>query len=568
LRISSDGFFFDAGEPGPPLTAVELERAADAEAIADAGATGVLVDWPPKDGLVEAARSAGLLVVAKALPEPGPGRVVRRRAAELASHPAGAAVALWLVPDGHGNATQQLACGLRDVQGELVAAPVSDPWTGACPGQAATGSAGGVAELLDLQLAARRRPFVALPGANPASEALAADLGAACLVVTAARGGARAAAGLVERERRRLDAAPAISVVVCAYNAERELPGCLCSLAALRYPRFEVLVVDDGSSDETVGVARAHGVKVVTIPRLGISAARNAGVRAAEGEVVAFLDADEEAPPDWLGLLWRGMEACGADAVTGPNLPFPRDGLQARAVSTMPGAAVPVVRAGGEAEHLTSCNMAVRRPLLQAVAFDERRAAGEDVAFSFDARDSGARLYYLPTAAVWHHRRATVRGFLRQQVSYGEAVREDLEERFSPGERGTGRRRLGRPVFRGSEAAQLFAHADYPAASGLPLRLMAILAAGSAAGLPVAAARGRVGRWAACSGASLGAVVLWVVVAVPVFAPRSGPAGLWQRLLTAAIWIVRPAAHRLGGLRGRRRRARGETRDPVTEPHR
>ena len=96
--------------------------------------------------------------------------------------------------------------------------------------------------------------------------------------------------------------------MVCAYNAADTIDDCLSSLATLTYPSFEVIVVNDGSTDATASIARQHasrhpGVRVIDVPKGGLSAARNAGLAAATGEIVAYTDADVRVDPDWLTYL-------------------------------------------------------------------------------------------------------------------------------------------------------------------------------------------------------------------------------------------------------------------------
>src|SRR6476469_10004419 len=95
---------------------------------------------------------------------------------------------------------------------------------------------------------------------------------------------------------------PLVSVVIPAYNAERFLGEAIESVLAQGYAHFELIVVDDGSSDRTAEVARSFGDRVRTIEQenSGVSAARNAGTRAAGGELLAFLDADDRWSPGWL----------------------------------------------------------------------------------------------------------------------------------------------------------------------------------------------------------------------------------------------------------------------------
>ena len=112
-----------------------------------------------------------------------------------------------------------------------------------------------------------------------------------------------------------------ISVVIPAYNEEQYLHRCLAALARQTYPagRFEVIVVDNGSTDATAEIARRYGVRVVTEPRKGVAHARQAGFAAARGAIIASTDADTVVPPFWVARIaeyFRADPALGA--VYGP----------------------------------------------------------------------------------------------------------------------------------------------------------------------------------------------------------------------------------------------------------
>ena len=229
---------------------------------------------------------------------------------------------------------------------------------------------------------------------------------------------------------------PRVSVVVCTYNGGRTLEQCLRSLGQLDYPDYEVIVVDDGSTDDTPQiVARFPRFRAVNQPNRGLSVARNVGLALATGDIVAYTDSDCFADRDWLTLLVAQLERSGAAAVGGPNL-TPDDGWLAACVAASPGQPTHVLESDQVAEHIPGCNMAFRREALQAInGFDALyRTAGDDVDVCWRLQQAGRWITFAPGAFVWHHRRQGPRSFLRQQAGYGEAealLRFHHPERFN-----------------------------------------------------------------------------------------------------------------------------------------
>ncbi len=241
-----------------------------------------------------------------------------------------------------------------------------------------------------------------------------------------------------------------------------------------------MIVVDDGSRDRGIvrdAASTLPSARVVRSPGRGPAAARNLGVRAAEGEVICFIDDDCVAADSWAREL--------ADAVVDSS---EAGGLAAAAGRTCPphGAAATVAasqaiveyvtlasldRASGRLGFAPTCNLAATRETLSRLPFDESypSAAGEDREWCARAAAAGVAISWQPRATVVHHQvLGGARGFFGQQYRYGRGA-----ARFR---RGEAERRLARPGFysglvrRGFEAGV--------AAGGLVLAAQAATAAG------------------------------------------------------------------------------------------
>lgn len=216
---------------------------------------------------------------------------------------------------------------------------------------------------------------------------------------------------------------PCVSVVVCSYNGASTLRNCLEGLLELEYPNFEVIVVDDGSTDATSEIASEYGFRVIRTENNGLSVARNIGMEAANGEIVAYIDDDAYPDPHWLIYLSTAFLNKDVAGVGGPNIAPPDDGFIADGVSNAPGGPIHVLLSDWEAEHIPGCNMAIRKSYLQEIGgFDsEFRAAGDDVDVCWRLRERGWKLLFSPGAMVWHHPRKSIRAYWKQQRGYGKA---------------------------------------------------------------------------------------------------------------------------------------------------
>ena len=171
---------------------------------------------------------------------------------------------------------------------------------------------------------------------------------------------------------------PDVSVIVCTWNRAALLPAVLSSLFEQDFPeeRFEIVVVDNGSSDDTASVLRTLGAgrrfRVLSEPRLGVAFARETGWRAAKGDTIVFIDDDCAAPPSWLRALTASLAARGTDVAcvggrvapvwSAPRPAWLSDGLMPYLGLQDLGASA---RAIGRSEWLCSNNLAFRRAALE-----------------------------------------------------------------------------------------------------------------------------------------------------------------------------------------------------------
>jgi len=216
---------------------------------------------------------------------------------------------------------------------------------------------------------------------------------------------------------------PRVSVVVCSYNGSRTIRECLDGIKKLDYPNFEVIVIDDGSTDSTAAIASEFDVHLIRTENRGLSSARNLGLEAASGEIIAYLDDDASPDPHWLTYMAASFRSTEHAGIGGPNVGPPNDGLVADCVANAPGNPVHVLISDELAEHIPGCNMAFRREALKAIGgFDTQfRVAGDDVDLCWRVWERGWTLGFNPAALVWHHRRGSIRSYWKQQIGYGKA---------------------------------------------------------------------------------------------------------------------------------------------------
>jgi len=223
---------------------------------------------------------------------------------------------------------------------------------------------------------------------------------------------------------------PSFSVVVPTHARPAALALCLEALARLDYPRdaFEVVVVDDDGGIPLDGIVACYrdrlDVTLAVQDRAGPSAARNAGVRRAKGEYVAFTDDDCRPEPGWLRALAARFERDREAAVGGRTV----NGLPRNAFARASQLVVDLVYAHYNddpecARFLASNNVAFPADGFQeAGGFDESFRTSEDRELCDRWVAGGRRLVYAPEAGVEHVRDVRLGGFLRQHFGYGRGA--------------------------------------------------------------------------------------------------------------------------------------------------
>ena len=224
---------------------------------------------------------------------------------------------------------------------------------------------------------------------------------------------------------------PKISVVIPVYNCRETIRKCLNALAALDHSSFEVIVVDDGSTDGTAEICEAFpGTKVIRLDRGGPSCARNVGISQAQGEFVAFTDGDCIVDRKWLAELEKGFGRPEVAGVGGDQK-SPEDetttGKRIQEFLKLIGFMTDYIKTAStmrETEHNPSCNVMYRKSALAEVGgFDEELFPSEDVELDLKIRRRGYGLLYNPAAVVGHYRPGNYRDFASMMKRYGGSQR-------------------------------------------------------------------------------------------------------------------------------------------------
>jgi glycosyltransferase involved in cell wall biosynthesis len=212
---------------------------------------------------------------------------------------------------------------------------------------------------------------------------------------------------------------PLISIVIPARNEGKRIARCLEALRnqSLDRGQYEVIVVDDGSDDDTTDVAARQGARVVRQPGKGAAAARNRGIDEARGEIILFTDADCIPEERWAERLSAPLTQAAVQGTVGRII-----SRQAHWVACMIQVELNerYLRMGQQ-EHIdfvSSGTCGFKRSLLCQNRFDESFRWAEDLELSFRLANSGNRMVFVPDALVEHEHPESLLTYLRRKFCY------------------------------------------------------------------------------------------------------------------------------------------------------
>jgi biofilm PGA synthesis N-glycosyltransferase PgaC len=227
---------------------------------------------------------------------------------------------------------------------------------------------------------------------------------------------------------------PLVSVIVPGYNESKVVGNCVESILASEYPNFEIILVDDGSTDDTLSVMHSFAidprVQVIGKPNGGKASALNAGIAAARGEILFFVDADGLFTPSAIREMLNGFTSEKIGAVCGNDAPVNLDRIQTRLACIQTHVGTGFVR---RALALVNClpivsgNIgAFRRNVIEKTGPFLEGFIGEDLELTWRVHKAGFRVNFAPRAVVLAEVPSTVKDLWKQRVRWARGLLQTI----------------------------------------------------------------------------------------------------------------------------------------------
>jgi len=222
---------------------------------------------------------------------------------------------------------------------------------------------------------------------------------------------------------------PLVSIIIPVRNEENTIEKCLHSLNALKYPYYEIIVVNDGSTDRTEKIlAQFNDITVLTTEGVGPSMARNLAIEKANGEYLAFTDGDCLIDPEWLNELLTHFTDASVMGVGGDQLcpedetSFGKDVHDFFNLIAFSSDYLKTKKTVMAVKHNPTCNMMYRRKAFQTLGgFKKDLWPCEDLEFDYRLTQAGYILVFNPKAIVYHYRPKNLKRFGQMHFRYGRA---------------------------------------------------------------------------------------------------------------------------------------------------
>ena len=212
---------------------------------------------------------------------------------------------------------------------------------------------------------------------------------------------------------------PFVSLVIPVYNGELTISDVLQHISKLNYPddKLEVIVVDDGSVDETVRIVKEHPVKLIAKEHSGYPSTMNAGARVAEGDIVVIIDSDIYLEEDWLDIIVVEFNDSKVGIASGYVATKSNAGFWAKVVGFESEDRYDRMKSK-YVDYITSACTAYRREMLDQVGlFDEKLRRGSDEDLAQRALKAGWKVVLQKDAVCYHEWVPSLRKYFKNQVS-------------------------------------------------------------------------------------------------------------------------------------------------------